>query len=665
MIDRGNSPWRPAEHPDLGWRDGVPHARAFDDIYYSTTDGLGESRHVFLQGSNIQDQLGSDSLVVAETGFGTGLNFLLLLQAWCETAPGRSPHAHLHYIGLEAQPLKVEQLRQAQGKWTELAPFADRLRADWPGAVPGCHRLQWRDWGVTLDLWWEDALGALQDLASRNRRYVNVWFLDGFAPARNSGLWSQALFDTMAELSQPDAHIATFTAAGDVRRGLEKAGFQVQKRPGFGSKRESLQGQYVQGAVRPKKWRSTPWDLAPSLNPPATGLVLGAGLAGCFVARALADRGIAVTVLDSATVASGGSSNLQGMTYTRPSRRHSPLTDFSLASYLHACRLYSRLLGRELKTGRDGELSGYLQITDDARTLDYLAQFTDTNLPFRVLSAEAASAALGAHLVSQAYFFPQAAWLNPRAVCEERLRHPLIEVHENLDNCRIKQQPGAWQVRTASGANHQADVLIACAGHTLSQFPETNWLPLQAIRGQTTHVKATPTSSALRTAFCHDGYFPPPRLGIHCMGASYGPNDESLEERVLEHTQNLDKLAALLPDLNLATHTGGLVGHVALRCTTTDYLPVAGPVPDKQLFNRHFSKWRTRKTQFIDHPCPVLPGLYVLSGLGSRGLTAAPLAAEVIVSELLQEPSPVPRYLQQALAPARFLKRAIVKGNPL
>ena len=92
---------------------------------------------------------------------------------------------------------------------------------------------------------------------------------------------------------------------------------------------------------------------------------------------------------------------------------------------------------------------------------------------------------------------------------------------------------------------------------------------------------------------------------------------------------------------------------------------MAGPVPDREALNTCYAEWRSRKTRIIDEPCPVLPGLYVLAGLGSRGLTAAPLAAEVIASELFQEPSPVPRALQQALAPARFLKRAIIRGNPL
>ncbi len=665
MIDRFNTPWLPASHPELTWREGVPCASSYDDIYYSVDDGAAESRYVFLEGSDVVNHLTRESLVVAETGFGTGLNFLLLLQAWCEASASRTAHARLHYIGLEAQPLDQAQLRKALEKWPTLAPVAHRLLLDWPGPVRGCHRLHWPEHNVILDLWWEDAIDALEDLASRSRRLVDFWFLDGFAPSRDERLWGDPLFSVMAAISRPKARFATFTAAGNVRRGLEKAGFEVYKRPGFGRKREALHGQLRDPSGRPPApTPTTPWDLTPDIVQPQKVLVLGAGLAGSFAARAFAERGIPVTVLDKSQVAGGGSSNLQGLTYTRPSRRHSPLADFAITSFLFSGRLYARLLDSGLKEGIDGGQSGYLQTTDDQQTLDYLEQFSSSNLPFKVLTPDAASEQLGAPLGQSALFFPQAFWLNPEAVCQERLRHDLIEVRENQGQCTIDRHPGHWRITTGSGDTYDSDVLILCTAHSLLEMPETNWLPLQPIRGQTTHMPATTASTALQTAFCHEGYLPPPRLGVHCLGASYGPNDTGLDERAEEHVTNLAKLNAALPDLGFSS-SDELRGHVALRCSTADYLPIAGPVPNKSAFNHCYAEWRTRKTRVIDAPCPVLPGLYALSGLGSRGLTAGPLAAEMIVSDALGEASPVPRQLQRALSPARFLRRAIIRGAPL
>lgn len=665
MIKRDNNLWQPTPAPDIEWRDGIPVSREFDDVYYSTDNGIAESRYVFLDGGQFFAHAKNNRLAIAETGFGTGLNCLLAIDNWLKHGDQRASDAALHYVGFEARPLDKAQLQRAWEKWPSLAHLAARLIQDWPQATPGCHRLSWTDLNVTLDLWWEDAQQALTDLASRRRRYFNLWFLDGFTPARNESAWSEPIFTAMSALSQEGATFATFTAAGEVRRGLSAAGFTVHKRPGFGVKREALWGQLGALIEPSSKSAVTPWDLTPKRAPPKTAVIIGAGLAGSFAARALAERGVCVTVLEANAVASGGSSNLQGITYTRPSRRHGVLADFALASYQISTRLYHQLLGRTLEVGVDGHNCGYLQVTDDSETLEYLKQFEQRDLPFRVFTAEAASAQLGATLTQAALFFPDASWLHPAAVCRERLSHPKIKLLEFCGDCSSSQTSTGWQSHDSKDNRYASDIVVLATANRLAALPDTDWIPLQTIRGQTTHVAATEPSGNLRTAFCHEGYLPPPRQGIHCLGATYGPQDSALDERHEDHVENLKKLANALPSLDFPTGASHLSGHVALRCTTTDYLPVVGPVPDKAAFNACYASLKTKKTRLIDQDCPVIPGLFVLAGLGSRGLTAGPLAAEVLASDIMGQPSPVPRYLQQALSPARFLKRGIIRGQPL
>ena len=655
---------------------------------------------MFLEGSrlnrHLDDRPGRDACLV-ETGFGTGLNFVVTAQHWLESSAANQSGARpkLHYIGIDSCPLTPEQARSIAATWPENMNLSGPLLANWPASVRGCHRLHWPDQHITLDLWWEDALAVLEELVERRQRWVDYWYLDGFAPAKNTDLWSPVLYDHMTSLSDTNARVATFTAAGDVRRGLIAAGFSVDKRPGFGRKRECLSGRLMtlpnpsnlatdlSATIAPtidvqenrqRLRKTSPWDLNPAPIKPHHAVVVGAGLSGAFVARALADRGVRVTVLESDYIASGGSSNLQGITYTRPSKRFSALSDFAIASYLHATRLYSQLLnenasdlrpaGSALRGGIDGSQCGYVQLSDDHQTLDYLGQFVDRTLPFRCMNSEQLTQLLGVPCESSGLWFPDACWLNPEAVCRERLSHPGISVLEQHRVDTLSTDGNAWRVGCES-TELTCDAVILASAQELTAHPWTDWLPLQVIRGQTTHLPASSLAHTPQIAICHEGYLPPPRQGIHCLGASYGPNDRALDERPSEHAQNMQKLQKALPGLRADYDLATLKGHVALRCTTADYLPVAGPVPDRESFNRHYKALGGRKTAVIDGPAPTIPNLWLIGGLGSRGLTAAPLASEVLVSQLCGEPPPVNRQLHRALSPARFLARGLIRGAPL
>ena len=164
---------------------------------------------------------------------------------------------------------------------------------------------------------------------------------------------------------------------------------------------------------------------------------------------------------------------------------------------------------------------------------------------------------------------------------------------------------------------------------------------------------------------CDQGYLPPARAGLHCLGASFGPGDAGTDEREAEHAHNIDMMKTALPDLDLGAPAEGWRGHVAHRCNSNDYLPVAGPVPMLDEFNRRYERLRHDRKRVIDATSPMLPGLAVLTSLGSRGLSAAPLAAEMVADQLMGTLPTVPRYLQRALSPARFAQRALKRGEPL
>ena len=83
----------------LNWNDGVPWSERFEDIYFSRSDGLAESRYVFLQGNRVSERWQKKSIFhIGEAGFGTGLNFLATWQLWQET---RTQNSWLYFESIE------------------------------------------------------------------------------------------------------------------------------------------------------------------------------------------------------------------------------------------------------------------------------------------------------------------------------------------------------------------------------------------------------------------------------------------------------------------------------------------------------------------------------------------------------------------------------------
>lgn len=216
----------PPEH-QLSWRDnGTPVSTQFDDPFFSLDNGLAETRHVFLAGNDLPARLG-DGFHVAELGFGTGLSLLTLWQAWEDTGrPGQ-----IHFTSFEAFPLSRDQLARALSAFPELAKKAAQLCAAWP--------LENADLGsISVSIIGGDARQSLPAWGGD----ADAWFLDGFSPAKNPELWEPELMQAVHDHTRPGGTVATYTAAGFVRRGLAAAGFEVTRAPGFGRKRHMTIG---------------------------------------------------------------------------------------------------------------------------------------------------------------------------------------------------------------------------------------------------------------------------------------------------------------------------------------------------------------------------------------------------------------------------------------
>ncbi len=219
----------------------VPRSEQFDDVYFSAVDGLAETRHVFLHGNNLPAAWqGRDVFTIAETGFGTGLNFLAILKLWNDTDVHMRPK-NLRFISFEKYPLSHDYIKHHLSPWSDVGDELSLFLSKYPVDINKEKYELDICGGVDLVLY----LGDVNDAIAKVDDRVDCWFLDGFKPSGNPDMWSETVFDNIARLSQLGASFATFTSAGFVRRGLSAVGFDVKKIRGFGRKREMSVGTFV------------------------------------------------------------------------------------------------------------------------------------------------------------------------------------------------------------------------------------------------------------------------------------------------------------------------------------------------------------------------------------------------------------------------------------
>lgn len=672
----------------------TPRADAFDDVYFSADDGLAESRHVFLQCNQLPERFAAlDSgqqgeFIIAETGFGTGLNFLATTQLWLRTAP---VGWQLTFISAEKFPLRCDDLATALAHWPELQALAEELLAQYPPLLRGHHRLSLMQGRVQLQLIFDDAHDAFQQLLETDypawqqisSRCIDAFFLDGFAPAKNPDLWSDVLFQTMARLSKPGTTLATFTSAGDVKRGLQRAGFAVQKVAGFGRKRDMLCGSWqrqtsAQAFVPSPRTRQkfTPlWalDALPRhSHRQRSALVVGAGLAGAHTAYALATRGWQVQVIDAASdIASGASGNAQGVLYTKLSAKPDNVSRFALSSYLHALRAYRRLQGEKILSPQAVQFCGVLQLDydDAARALSAAVATAFALAPDIVqrVDANEATRIAGIALTQSALWMANAGFALPPQICRDLLSQPSIHLQLNTCLAQLRHDKGQWFAFAANGREIMgADIVVLCNGNDACRLPQTSHLPLKPVRGQVTSIETNPLLSALHCVICHDGYLPPVHAGQHCLGATFSAGRTDTMTVASDHADNLERLVRNLPALSpdmTAINATILQGRAALRCTTPDYLPVVGPIADVTAMRRQFAGLADNAQALIAAPGAWLPALYINSGHGSRGLSSTPLCAELIASYASGTSFPLASALRLDLHPARFLIRDLKRAR--
>jgi tRNA U34 5-methylaminomethyl-2-thiouridine-forming methyltransferase MnmC len=218
----------------------------YDDRYFDVVNAIEEAKHVYFRGAGIMDALsaagpGRKELRIGETGFGAG-RLIIALMDFLDNC-GITDIA-ITYNSVELHPVTSERMASIlSGFRTEAGPLIDLLVRAYSRieiSDPGWHHIHLtRPFGVlTMNLWIGEALEMVHALTIP----CDTWFLDGHGPKKNPAMWRHELLMSIGEKTVAGGTCATYTVAGDVRRGLIAAGFSVEQCPGFGGKKSVLKG---------------------------------------------------------------------------------------------------------------------------------------------------------------------------------------------------------------------------------------------------------------------------------------------------------------------------------------------------------------------------------------------------------------------------------------
>ncbi|MGO1462948.1 MAG: FAD-dependent 5-carboxymethylaminomethyl-2-thiouridine(34) oxidoreductase MnmC [Marinobacter sp.] len=578
----------PAIEPaEPSWGKDTAEFKSFGRQYGCSKKELEDFRHGFIEHNSLPARFSSvpeaGSFVVAEAGFGSGLNFLATWQAWQAWKPDHA--ATLHFVASERAPLTLQALKSALSIWPEFQDLANELIASYPPLVHGAHRIVLAEGTVRLTLFFGESNDAWDTLTFK----ADAWILNGFEPTLAPEIWQKTATKEAIQHKQPD----------------------------------------------------TSGSQAPSVA------VIGAGIAGCLLANNLARRGHRVTLIDAADEpGSAASGNLQGAMYVKLGVEFNHQTQLALSALTFSQRYYARY------TDQFWHPTGLIQLAWSNKEQSRQRRFTERNqYPeelLRSVTRHEAETLAGAKLPCGGLWFPGCGWLEPNKLCKSLALQPGIKQVFGYAVNQLEPFDGHWCVSGAAPHNSDihADQVVICAGHlTPELIPGPGSFRFKAIRGQVTYLP-DPLIAQPRAVICGARYLNPVHNAqgenLAVVGATFDLHSKETATTIESHRENIQAVSSMVPDIisqNLANDglPDQLEGRVGFRCTTHDYQPVAGVLSDTQGQN--------------------IEGLYLLTGMGSKGLTYAPVLAEFVADQLTGQPQALPATLAKRLATGRMRQR--------
>ena len=653
-------------------QENTPVSDKFDDVYFSNQDGLAETHYVFLEGNQLWERwvnYQEAHFVIAETGFGTGLNFFAVTTLFREFRQKHpdSPLKRLYFTSFEKYPLPLDALQQAHLAYPQFSHLAQHLQQHWLNPIQGCYRFHFDE--TTLDLWFGDVAENLPQLGDYMNGKIDAWFLDGFAPSKNPDMWNEQLYQQMFRFTKPQGTFATFTAASAVRKGLENAGFNIKKRKGFGKKRECLSGQKTHEKLTAL---SAPWFHSQPANLNEQDIaIIGGGIASLCTAISLVKRGAKITIYcEDEQTALNASGNKQGAFYPQLSDDNERNIRFYIHAFAYGLQFLQWAIQQKIEF--EHEFCGVALCAYNDKAESKLNKIAALNLPsdlYQSLSQTELSEKVGLPLPFGGGFIPQGAWLAPRQLVQHAfafLEKQGVQIKTSQKVTALSQTENGWQITTAENETFCHEVVVLANGHKLTEFEQTQKLPLYPVRGQVSQIPTSSNLLKLKTVLCYDGYLTPvdQAKASHCIGASHVRDNATREFSLAEQQENQQKIQQNIPeDWTKEVDTSGNLARIGVRCSVRDLTPMMGAIPHfsaQQAQYQNLFNLRRRK-QPIEQ-AENYPNLYLIGALGSRGLTSAPFLGETLASLIYGEPLPMSEDLIHNLMPNRSWVRRWLKG---
>jgi len=640
--------------PELEWLNSkIPFSKKYEDRYYSDENPLEECKHVYLNPNGLANRWTTSTekrFIVAEIGFGFGLNFILTAALHAEHGIDKQ----LHYIAFEKSPPTQKQAQQFFKNFPELKTFSNVLLNKLPKLISGCHRVKFSE-NITLDLHYGDVKDEISDFDLRNLK-ISAWFIDGFSPTTNPSIWTNFICKKISQFSRYGTTLSSYSAAGSFRRNLKTNGFEVKKSSGFGRKRHMTVAKFIANYEAPRNKTEIE-------NTTDSVAVIGAGIAGCAAAFSLAKRNISVQLFES-----------QEHDLTRISllalrprlfKDISTESEFFLHSYLYAgSQLDLHSIDRDIGWNKTGviQLERALNKRTNISQENYRAIYP--NSVFHTLTKKQAKDLSKLNLSRGGLYFPDGGFVKTGELCSFYLDDNKITKNYSSPVHSIEYSNGTWTLYSSSqNTIAQVKTVIIANSHSLTQFNQTEFLPISITHGYSNWFQKDQKQDEPNQVICGEKtIFPSTSFEGkgHLVAATY--------EKFLSESSKLKAVKENLTGANrIFTNQSFLLNRIkgseaGTRCGTPDRVPYIGRVPNIALATKELAHLRRNaKAKFnITDQC-FWPNLYITAGHGSNGLSTSSFGAEIIASIINQEPSPVSKRHSNLICPSRVIVKGLKK----